>query len=151
MSPLPQPGCYVPANGESSYCASPISGMGTTLAFSGAYNLAGALLQHPNDSSAAFTQYEEEMRPVVTRAQKLFPGAPHSASPETAWGIWTLHAIFYAIKQSGLVWLLFNIAWVVNWLGLEKLLYRIGGPPANMVQVKDYGFRKLSEWDGIGR
>ncbi|KAJ9603354.1 hypothetical protein H2200_012132 [Cladophialophora chaetospira] len=137
--------------GDAGYCASPISGMGTTLAFTGGYNLAGAILQHPTDPPTAFAQYEEEMWPVVTRAQKLFPGAPHSMAPETVWGIWTLHAVFYVIKQSGLVWLLFNIAWVVNWLGLEKLLYRIGGPPANTVRVKEYGFRNLPEWDGIDR
>ncbi len=122
--------------------------MGTTLAFSGAYNLAGALLQHPSDPSVAFAQYEAKMHPVVDRAQKLVPGAPHSLAPETAWAIWTWHAVFYAVKESGIVWLLFNIFWVVNWLGLRKLLWRIGGPPANTVRVEEYGFRQLEEWDG---
>ena len=53
------------------YCASPISGMGTTLAFVGAYNLAGALKNNPDDYTVAFAQYEEKMRPVVEVAQNL--------------------------------------------------------------------------------
>ncbi|OCT50516.1 hypothetical protein CLCR_07161 [Cladophialophora carrionii] len=137
--------------GDAGYCASPISGMGTTLAFTGAYTLAGALLRNPQDPPAAFVEYEARMRPVVARAQKLFPGAPHSMNPQTAWGIWTLHAIFYAVKQSGLGHVLFLIAWILNRLGLSKLLYRIGGPPANTVQVEEYGFRQLPEWDGVER
>jgi len=65
------------ANGQDSYCASPISGMGTTLALQGAYNLAGALSQRSmaTDYASAFAFYEERMRPIVDRAQKLPLGA----------------------------------------------------------------------------
>lgn len=112
------------------YCASPISGMGTTLALNGAYNLAGALFAHPNDHTAAFAQYEESMRPVVIRAQKLAPGMPYLINPETAWGVWTLNSIVYVIWVSGII----------------QLLSRFFGPPANMVPVVDFGFRELPDW-----
>lgn len=49
------------------YCASPVSGMGITLALTGAYNLAGALLRHPTDLNKAFATYEEKMRPTVAK------------------------------------------------------------------------------------
>jgi hypothetical protein len=122
--------------------------MGTTLAFTGAYNLAASLLSHPSDPDTAFTSYESKMRPVVAKAQKLFPGAPHSMWPETERGIWRLHALFWAVKASGLVRLLFVIAWVVNWLGVGRVLSNIGGPPAAEVELEEFGFRQLEEWDG---
>lgn len=57
--------------GDAGYCASPFSGMGTTLTLDGAYNLAGSLLRHPNDHDAAFNYYETAMRPIVEKTQKL--------------------------------------------------------------------------------
>ena len=104
--------------------------MGTTLALSGAYNLAGALMQHPNDHTAAFAQYEEKMRPTVTKAQKLAPGMPKLMSPETAWGIWVFHAIF----------------WCLSWIQVMKVIVAFVGPPAHSVPVEDYGFRDLPEF-----
>ncbi|KAJ9494466.1 hypothetical protein LTR99_010770 [Exophiala xenobiotica] len=118
--------------GARSYCASPISGMGTTLALSGAYNLAGALTRHSGDHTAAFAEYEEKMKPVVERAQKLVPGAPHIFAPETAWGIWVMHVILVIIHYSGLA-LLMAMRW---------------GPPANAVPVEEYGFEQLPDRSG---
>lgn len=112
-----------------SYCASPISGMGTTLAFSGAYNLAGFLSRHPSDVMRAFSEYEEKMRPLVARAQKLAPGFPHILTPETAWGVWILHMIMFMLSQSGLI----------------GLLVRFAGPPANAVPIEEFGLRQLPE------
>lgn len=106
--------------------------MGTTLALNGAYNLAGALIRHPNDHTAAFTEYEAKMRPLVTRAQKLIPGALRIFNPETAWGIWFLHAFMLTIHYSG----------------LPYLLFKFFGPPANAVKVEEYGFRQMPEWEG---
>lgn len=113
-----------------SYCASPISGMGTTLAFSGAYNLAGCLAKHDFDYDAAFAEYNATMRPVVDRAQKLVPGAPHSLFPETAWGVWALNAF----------------AGVLCWTGLVKILIMLkAGPPAHSVPVIEYGLRDFKQ------
>lgn len=104
--------------------------MGTTLALNGAYNLAGAILQHPEDLTAAFAQYEATVRPLVDRAQKLAPGMPWLVNPETSWGISILLWIGY----------LFTVSKV------HVLLFALGlGPPANAVPVEDYGLRKLQE------
>jgi hypothetical protein len=107
--------------------------MGTTLAFTGAYNLAGSLLsfvhasQAPNstaaDPTSAFQTYSDNMRPIVTKAQKLFPGAPHSLAPETNWGI----LVF--------LW----IGWLVTITNIGGLIFRLKGPPA-FVGVEDFGF-----------
>ena len=66
--------------GDAAYCASPVSGMGTTLAVAGAYVLAGELTR-AEDPRAAFAAYERVLRPLVTKAQKLPPGAPRIAHP----------------------------------------------------------------------
>ncbi|MGV9803549.1 FAD-dependent monooxygenase [Mycobacterium sp. NPDC003449] len=61
--------------GDAGYCASPLSGMGTSLALVGAYVLAGEL--GPADSlevqaiPAALARYETIMRPYIRRCQQL--------------------------------------------------------------------------------
>jgi len=112
--------------GDAGYCASPFSGMGTTLALNGAYNLAGALLQCPSDVDAAFQAYENSMRPLVEKAQKLAPGMPGLFHPESTWGVWTLRCIARAIFLSGIV----------------TFFAKVFGPPANAVKVTEYGFKK---------
>jgi len=99
---------------------------------SGAYNLAGAILQHPNDITAAFDQYETAMRPVVERAQKLPPGMPRLIHPETVWGVQVLHMLAYFMTQLS---------------PILSLLFKFGviGPPAHLVPIADYGFRQLDE------
>jgi 2-polyprenyl-6-methoxyphenol hydroxylase-like FAD-dependent oxidoreductase len=77
--------------GDAGYCASPISGMGTSLALVGAYVLAGELARH-DDHRDAFAAYEAWMRPYVDAAQKLPPGAPRLASPRSRTGIRVLNA-----------------------------------------------------------
>ena len=74
--------------GDAGYCASPLSGMGTSLALVGAYVLAGEL--GPADSldakrtRAALRRYEAVMRPYIDRCQDLPKGIdgylPKSAS-----------------------------------------------------------------------
>ncbi len=72
--------------GDAAYCASPISGMGTSLALTGAYVLAGELASRP-DHRRAFAEYEAIMRPYVEQAQRLPPGTPRVANPRTRAGI----------------------------------------------------------------
>lgn len=55
--------------GDAGYCASPLSGMGTSLALVGAYVLAGELGAQP--LSVALQRYQNVMRPYVDRCQKL--------------------------------------------------------------------------------
>jgi 2-polyprenyl-6-methoxyphenol hydroxylase-like FAD-dependent oxidoreductase len=57
--------------GDAGYCASPMSGQGTSLALIGAYVLAGELAAAAGTYQAAFRQYEKEMRPFVMLNQEL--------------------------------------------------------------------------------
>ena len=104
--------------------------MGTTLAFNGAYSLAGALSRHPDDYATAFAHYEEEMRPIVTRAQKLVPGMPHLLHPETAWGVWVMNCL----------------VGFMTWTRIGSVLFMFFGPPADAVPVEEYGFKQMPEF-----
>jgi 2-polyprenyl-6-methoxyphenol hydroxylase-like FAD-dependent oxidoreductase len=74
--------------GDAGYCASPLSGMGTSLALVGAYILAGELGSGSSLDSGgigtALARYEELMRPYIDRCQDLPNGIdgylPKSAS-----------------------------------------------------------------------
>ena len=55
--------------GDSAYCASPLSGRGTSLALTGAAFLAEAFDRRPGDHIAAFEEYEARQRPYVDHAQ----------------------------------------------------------------------------------
>jgi 2-polyprenyl-6-methoxyphenol hydroxylase-like FAD-dependent oxidoreductase len=74
--------------GDAGYCASPLSGMGTSLALVGAYVLAGELgpadALDLNKIKAALPRYESVMRPYIDRCQDLPNGIdgylPKSAS-----------------------------------------------------------------------
>lgn len=78
--------------GDAAYCPSPISGMGTSLAFVGAYILAGELARC-SDYREAFLNYEKLMRPYVDKAQQLPPGSPRLAHPKSKTGIWLFHTM----------------------------------------------------------
>lgn len=106
-----------------------MSGMGTTLALFGAYNLAGALTLHPNDPAAAFAFYEKKMRPLVDQAQKLMPGMLRLLNPETSWGVWIVDTLISFLVRSGLV----------------KLLMNLKTPSKDSVLLEDYGFEGPSE------
>jgi 2-polyprenyl-6-methoxyphenol hydroxylase-like FAD-dependent oxidoreductase len=74
--------------GDAGYCASPLSGMGTSLALVGAYVLAGELgaadCLEAQGIPTALTRYEDVMRPYIARCQDLPNGIdgylPKSAS-----------------------------------------------------------------------
>ncbi|MFJ6186005.1 FAD-dependent monooxygenase [Streptomyces sp. NPDC092295] len=55
--------------GDSAYCASPMSGIGTSLALVGAYILAGELFKAGGDHRVAHAAYGSGMREFVDRAQ----------------------------------------------------------------------------------
>lgn len=71
---------------DAGYCPSPITGMGSSVAFVGAYVLAGKISKSPNDISAALTSYERVLRPWVENAQWILPGAPGIAKPQSSIG-----------------------------------------------------------------
>lgn len=107
--------------GDAAWCASPISGMGTSLALVGAYVLAGELARH-TDHTAGFAAYEQRMRPYVDQAQKLPPGTPRLAHPRTRVGI----AVFNAALAVGAA------------LQRTHLLDRLFSPPADAIDLPDY-------------
>lgn len=55
--------------GDAAYCASPLSGRGTSLALTGAWHLAQALGNHPDHVSQALAQYQRDQLPHVRHAQ----------------------------------------------------------------------------------
>ncbi|MEV8318507.1 FAD-dependent monooxygenase [Streptomyces sp. NPDC059900] len=57
--------------GDAAYCASPMSGIGTSLALVGAYMLAGELSKAGGDHRTALAAYETGMRQFVDRAQEF--------------------------------------------------------------------------------
>jgi 2-polyprenyl-6-methoxyphenol hydroxylase-like FAD-dependent oxidoreductase len=57
--------------GDAAYCASPLSGQGSSLALIGAYVLAGELAAAGGDHEAAFAEYDRVMRPFIAVNQEL--------------------------------------------------------------------------------
>jgi 2-polyprenyl-6-methoxyphenol hydroxylase-like FAD-dependent oxidoreductase len=83
--------------GDAAWCATPISGTGTTLALTGAYILAGEL-SSADRIGEGLRAYQARMRPMVARAQKLPPGAPRIAHPRSRAGLAALRA---ALRVAG--------------------------------------------------
>ncbi|MFG2530101.1 FAD-dependent monooxygenase [Streptomyces sp. NPDC048516] len=72
--------------GDAGYCPSPLSGQGTSLALVGAHVLADCLAQAHGDHRAAYSRYEQRIRPFVTLNQALAtenPGGPASEESVT--------------------------------------------------------------------
>ena len=107
--------------GDAAYCASPISGMGTSLGMCGAYVLAGELGRH-DDHAQAFAAYETIMRPYVDQAQDVPLFAPRLASPHSRAGIALGHAL---LRMS-------NVPIV------KSLLARFLTPKADALALPDY-------------
>ncbi|KAF2015409.1 FAD/NAD(P)-binding domain-containing protein [Aaosphaeria arxii CBS 175.79] len=79
--------------GDSAYCPSPLTGMGTSLALIGAYVLAGEISKHKGDLDAALKAYDQTLRPLVTHVQKLPPGMPGLYYPKSKLGVKLLHTV----------------------------------------------------------
>ncbi|KAI8578328.1 hypothetical protein K450DRAFT_266119 [Umbelopsis ramanniana AG] len=79
--------------GDAGYCPSPLSAMGTTASFVGAYVLAGEINRNSEDLPQAFANYEKTLRPFVDELQninlKLLLGL---GLPQTQLAITILHA-----------------------------------------------------------
>lgn len=109
--------------GDAAYCASPISGMGTSLGLSGAYVLAGELSRHNNHASA-FAAYEKLMRPYVAQAQNVPKFAPRLASPHSRFGIALGHAILRLATAPA----------------LKNLSAKFLSPKADEIELPDYDY-----------
>lgn len=78
--------------GDAAWCATPVSGLGTTLALTGAFVLAGELARH-NTVDSALRGYQERMTAFVDGARNLPPGGPRLLHPMTRAGLTTLRTI----------------------------------------------------------
>ena len=79
---------------DAAHCPSPMSGMGTTSAFVGAYVLAGEINRNSEDLTQAFANYDETLRPFVNEVQKINPYLLRLGFPKTKFGIAVLHFLF---------------------------------------------------------
>ncbi|WP_422743419.1 FAD-dependent monooxygenase [Mycobacterium sp. WMMD1722] len=78
--------------GDAAWCATPVSGLGATLALTGAYVLAG-VLAGGDTVDAALCNYQERMSVFVDGAHKLPPGGPRLLHPRTRVGLSTLRTL----------------------------------------------------------
>ena len=78
--------------GDAAWCATPLAGIGTTLAITGAYVLASEL-RRTDDIATALAAYERAMRPMVEDGQGVPKIAPKMMNPHSRIGIRLLHGI----------------------------------------------------------
>ena len=105
--------------GDAGYAPSPFTGMGTSLAFIGAYVLAGEISrQQPHNLPLALASYERVLRPYVESVQKLPPGIPWLVNPQSALGVRVLGTVGWIIGILSSTWVATLFAKVVAWLPL---------------------------------
>ncbi|MFJ5809671.1 FAD-dependent monooxygenase [Streptomyces sp. NPDC093093] len=109
--------------GDAAHCSSPLSGMSTSLALTGAYILAGELAAHPHRT--AFARYEMLMRPYVDQAQKLPPGTPRILNPRGRAGLATMNTVLRVVGSPA----------AARLGGLASKLFT---PPADAIDLPTY-------------
>jgi len=109
--------------GDAGYCASPMSGQGTSLALIGAYVLAGELAAASGAYQTAFQQYENEIRPFVALNQAL--------------GLKSANLMRSKEKKNVMTWLLEQIVRIAPGLFINRSTQRIH-QAANAITLKDY-------------
>ncbi|MBL1077159.1 FAD-dependent monooxygenase [Nocardia sp. 2] len=73
--------------GDSGFCGSPMTGMGTAMAIVGAYVLAGEIAATPGDLAGAQARYEEIVTPFLAKAKELPGGGIKMMLPNTEFGL----------------------------------------------------------------
>lgn len=101
--------------GDAAYTPTPLTGMGTSLAITGAYVLAGELskLKDGEHPAKALEAYESSFRPFVEEMQKIPFVLPDIAHPETAWKRSLFHTFVWTLSK------VVTIPWVANKFGDE--------------------------------
>ena len=114
--------------GDAAWCATPLSGIGTSLAIVGAYVLAGELSRTATsgDVSSGVTQalkrYDDIMRPYVDAGQGIPKIVPRIGHPQSAFGI-EAYRTFLGIVASPFV---------------RDTLGKVFTPKADSVKLPDY-------------
>ncbi|KAL8748203.1 MAG: hypothetical protein Q9190_000022 [Brigantiaea leucoxantha] len=102
--------------GDTAYAPTPLTGMGTSLAITGAYVLAGELsrLNDGEHPSKALEIYEQAFRPFVEERQKIPSFAPAIVHPASAWKRWVLQILVSGISKAA------AIPWLANIFGQDS-------------------------------
>lgn len=91
----------VALTGDAAWCVTPLAGIGTTLAVTGAYVLAGEIgLNHSVPD--AFARYEEAMRPMVAEGRSVPKIGPRLMNPHSRLGIAMLHGALHLASSAPL-------------------------------------------------
>lgn len=103
-------------------------GIGTSLAMTGAYCIAGELskIDSVDQVPDALQKYEDVFRPLVEKYQGSFAPGMQIANPQTAWGVWIFHTILK----------------VVTFLRIPQMLGRVfgAGNESGNWKLPDYGW-----------
>lgn len=83
--------------GDAGYCPSPMSGMGTSCSFVGAYVLAGELSKTPDDVQAALANYDKTLRPFAVEAQNVKFSIVRKFMPESSWAIIAIRWLMWTL------------------------------------------------------
>ncbi|KAF9523148.1 hypothetical protein CPB83DRAFT_863388 [Crepidotus variabilis] len=83
--------------GDTAYCPSAMTGMGTTAAIVGAYVLAAEIVRQPADHAKAFKAYDTHLRSWIEQIQQLSPGVS-LAAPSSRIGVGILYWVVYVIS-----------------------------------------------------
>ena len=92
---------HVALTGDAAWCATPLAGIGTTLAVTGAYVLASEL-KRADDTASAFSAYEAAMRPMVEQGQGVPKIEARVLYPHSRIGIALLHGALRIANRPGL-------------------------------------------------
>jgi 2-polyprenyl-6-methoxyphenol hydroxylase-like FAD-dependent oxidoreductase len=118
---------HVVLTGDAAWCATPLSGIGTTLAIVGAYVLAGELSKS-DDTSEAFRHYERIMRPFVEQGQNVSRLGPRLNHPRSPTGI--------AIQRA--------VLGIVSKPGIRDVLTKLAMPGADEIELPEYRYEPRS-------
>ncbi|NTF10736.1 FAD-binding monooxygenase [Agrobacterium rubi] len=88
--------------GDAAWCATPLAGIGATLAVTGAYVLASEIKLRSTKMVEAFSSYEKAMRPMVKNGQGVPKIAPRIMNPKTQLGINLLHGVLNVASKPGI-------------------------------------------------
>lgn len=79
--------------GDAAFCPSLLAGQGSSFAVMSAYLLAGELKRAGGDFRAAFTAYQDRLKPFIDAKQRLAVGFAHQFAPKTEFGLFARNAL----------------------------------------------------------
>ena len=85
--------------GDSGYCPSPFTGLGTNLCLVGAYILAGELSRHENDVREALQAYNDKMRPLIDECQSIPLFGYGIFFPSSRIRLWVMSSFIQALSK----------------------------------------------------